>query len=137
MHRQVTPEDTAERWVEEATSDGNVTDEAHRRLQGEEVRRDGVAEDPFNRDANAAALTDGRTLIPNHGLTKGQRENLRGRDLLVSSTQAYPTAGKGAYSDDPDAEPVEVIPESDWSEGMREIFEYTEGVALRLVLNQA
>ena len=96
---------------------------------------DAVAEDPFNRDANAAALTDGRTVIPRHGLTKGQRENLKERGLLVSSTQAFPTAGKGAYSDDPNARPIDVIPESDWSEGMRAIYDYTQGVAKRLIGN--
>ena len=133
MHRQVTPEDTEERWVEEATSDDKVTDEAIADFKEKKYGANAVAEDPFNPDANAAALTDGRTIIPRHGLTKGQRENLKKRGLLVSSSQAYPTAGKGAYSDDPDAEPVEVIPESDWSEGMRDIFDYTQGVAQRLI----
>jgi hypothetical protein len=133
MYRQVAPEDTAERWVEEATSDGEVTDEAIADFKAKKYGVNAVAEDPFNRDANAAALSDGRTLIPKHGLTKGQRENLRSRGLLVSATQAYPTAGKGAYSDDPDAEPVEVIADSDWSEGMRQVFDYTQGVARRLI----
>jgi len=58
---------------------------------------------------------------------------MKKRGLLISSSQAYPTAGKGAYSDDPDALPVEVIPESDWRDGMREIHEYTQGEAQRLI----
>ena len=34
---------------------------------------------------------------------------------------------------DPNATPVEVIPESEWTEGMREVFDYTQGVARRLI----
>lgn len=133
LHRGVSSEDTEDRWVEEATSDPKVTDEALTYFKRRKFGDSAVAEDPFNRDANAAALTDGRTLITKHGLTKGQRENLKERGLLISSSEAYPTAGKGAYSDDPEAEPVEEIPESKWSKGMREIFEYTQGVARRLI----
>ncbi len=47
-------------------------------------------------------------------------------------TQPFHTAGNGAYSDDPNAPPVEVIPESEWTEGMRVIYEYTQGVAKRM-----
>lgn len=133
MHPRVTPEDTEERWVEEATSDDKITEEAIADFKKKKYGDSAVAEDPFNPDANAAALTDGRTIIPKHGLTKGQRENLKKHALLVSSSQAYPTAGKGAYSDDPDADPVEVIREVDWSDGMREIFDYTQGMAQRLI----
>src|SRR4029077_1138524 len=115
------------------TSDKKVTDAALADFKTKKFGSDAVAEDPFNRDANAAALTDGRTVIPKHGLSKGQRENLKERGLLVSSTQAFPTAGKGAYSNDPTAPPVNIIPESEWSEGMRVIFDYTHGVANRLI----
>lgn len=133
MHEHVTPEDTEEVWISDATSDKKVTDTALADFKEKKFGANAVAEDPFNRDANAAALTDGRTVIPRHGLTKGQRDNLKERGLLVSSTQAFPTAGKGAYSDDPNAPPVEVIPEPDWSEGMLAIFDYTQGVAQRLI----
>ncbi len=133
MHQHVTTEDTEESWVSDATSDEKVTDKALTDFKTKKFGVNAVAEDPFNRDANAAALTDGRTLIPKHGLTKGQRENLKTRGLLVSSTQAFPTAGKGAYSDDPGAAPVAIVPESEWSEGMREILDYTRGVAERLI----
>jgi hypothetical protein len=133
LHKKVVPEDTTTPWVEEATSDPKVSDGAIAEFKRKKYGDDAVAEDPFNRDANGAALSAGRTLIPSHGLTPGQRENMKQRGLLLSSTQAYPTAGKGAYSEDPDAPPVEVIPNEKWSDGMREIFEYTQGVARRMI----
>ncbi len=133
MHKLVTSEDTEEPWISAATSDDKVSDAALADFKEKKFGANAVAEDPFNIDANAAALTDGRTVIPRHGLTKGQRENLKERGLLVSSTQEFPTAGKGAYSDDPNAPPVEVVPGSEWSDGMRAIFDYTQGVAKRLI----
>jgi hypothetical protein len=133
MHGQVAPEDMEDAWVEQATSDDKVTDEAIADFKRKKYGEHAVAEDPFNRDANAAALVAGRTVIPGHGLTKGQRENMKNRGLLASSSQAFPTAGKGVYSNDPDAEPVDVITQSDWTDGMREIHEYTQGVAQRLI----
>jgi hypothetical protein len=119
--------------VQEATSNDKVTDEAIADFKKKKYGENAVAEDPFNPDANAAAMTDGRTVIPQHGLTKGQRENLKKRALLISSTQAYPTAGKGVYSDDPDAPPIDVMEEAEWTDGMRELHEYTVGVAQRIL----
>ena len=51
----------------------------------------------------------------------------------TASSVAFPTAGGDVYSKTPDAPAVEVIPESDWSDGMRKIFAYTQGVARRLI----
>lgn len=111
-------------WTEEASSDDKATPEALGTFKKQKYGENAVAEDPLNPDANAAAGVDGRTLIPSHGLTKGQRANLK---------KHGPTAGKGVYSDDPDAPPVEVISEEQWTDGMSEIFEYTQGVAKRLI----
>jgi hypothetical protein len=133
VHQKIAPEDTTTPWVEEATGDDKVSPHALRTFKEQRYGENAVAEDPFNRDANAAALTDGRTLIPTHGLSKGQRDNLKNNGLLISSSVAYPTVGKGAYSDDPNALPIEVIPESEWTPGMKAIVEYTYGVAWRLL----
>lgn len=133
LHKKIDADDTEQPWVNEATSDEKATSEALATFKKEKYGTNAVAEDPFNPDANAAALVDGRTVIPSHGLTPGQRQNLKREGFLFSSTQTYPTAGKGAYSDDPDAPPVEVIPKDKWTEGMQDIYDYTQGVAQRLI----
>jgi hypothetical protein len=133
MHKQINEDDTEAEWVNEATSDEKVTLEALADFKKKKYGEDAVAEDPFNPDANAAAMVDGRTVIPKHGLSQGQRENLKKIGLLPSSSQAYPTAGKRAYSDDPDARPINVIPRDKWTEGMKLCYEYTQGVAERLI----
>lgn len=133
MADKIGEDDTEAAWVNEATSDDKATDDALTTFKELKYGINAVAEDPFNPDANAAALVDGRTVIPKHGLSSGQRDNLKRVGILPSSSAAYPTAGKGAYSDDPGAVPVEVIPREKWTPGMAQVFEYTQGVAQRLI----
>jgi hypothetical protein len=92
-----------------------------------------VAFDPTNPEANAEAVAHGFTVIPSRGLSSGQRKNLYEAGTLVTSSTAFPLAGKGAYSDDPNATPVEVISEEEWTDAMQKIHTYTEGVAKRLL----
>lgn len=133
MHNQIKPEETESTWVNEATSSPKAAPEALQTFKTLKYGEKAVAYDPFNADANAEALLDKRTLIPNHGLTKGQRENLKSNGLLISSSQAYPTAGRSAYSDDPNALPAEVIPYSEWTKEMKRCHDYTQGVAAFLI----
>src|SRR5207302_10577769 len=79
MHQHVTSEDTEEFWISDATSDEKVTDAALADFKTKKFGANAVAEDPFNSDAKAAALTNGSTVIPKHVLTKLQRENLTER----------------------------------------------------------
>ena len=81
-----------------------------------------VAADLSNPEANGAAVAAGYTLIPARGLTPGQRKNAYENELLRTSSQEFPTAGKGAYSDH--GTPVDVVPEEKWSQGMRFIASY-------------
>ena len=54
MHAHVTSEDTEEAWISDATSDEKVTDAALVSFKEKKFGAYAVAEDPFNRDANAA-----------------------------------------------------------------------------------
>lgn len=133
MHNQIAEEDTTTTWVNEATDDEDCNPEAVETYRVMRYGKKSVALDPTNPEANAEAVAHGYTVIPPRGLSSGQRKNLYSAGTLISTSTAFPLAGKGAYSDDPNATPVEVIPEINWSEGMRRIHEYTEGVAYRLL----
>jgi hypothetical protein len=133
MHQHITEEDTEATWINEATSDETCTDEAAETFRVKKYGEKSVASDPFNREADAEAHAHGYTVIPGRGLTRGQRENLKRAGTLRSSTQEFPTAGVGAYSDSPEAQPVDVVPEERWSKGMRLIREYTIGLGQRLL----
>lgn len=133
MHSRIADEDTETAWVNEATSDERCTDDAAETFRAKKYGEDSVAFDPSNPEANAEAVAHGRPVIPPRGLTPGQRSNLYRAGTLITSSKAFPTAGKGAYSNDPNAEPVKVVPEAKWSEGMRRIKQYTEALAFRLM----
>lgn len=133
MHNQITPDDTIESWVNEATSDEKCLPEAAEDFRVKKYGEKSVALDPTNPEANATAMANGYTVIPSKGLTRGQRDNLAKGSFLLSSTKMFPDAGKGAYSDDPNAIPVQPISEEKLTEGMKLIREYTMGLAEKLL----
>lgn len=133
MHRQIDGDDTESEWVNEAAADPNCTDDAAETFRLRKYGKNSVTSDPTNPEADAEAMAHGFVVIPSRGLNRGQRDNLYRAGTLQSSSKAFPTAGKGAYSTDPDAEPVTVIPPEKWSDGMKLIHEYTEGLGRRLL----
>jgi hypothetical protein len=133
MHTKITNEDTTATWVNEASDDGRCSSDAAETFRIKKYGNKSVAFDPTNPEANAEAVSHGYTVIPSRGLSSGQRENLYKAGTLKTSSTAFPTAGKGAYSDDPNAKPVDFIPESEWTDGMKKIYDYTNGVALRIL----
>jgi hypothetical protein len=133
MHDQINDEDTTATWVNEATDDDDCSSEAVEAFRVKRYGTKSVAFDPTNPEANAEAVAHGFTVIPSRGLSSGQRKNLYEAGTLVTSSTAFPLAGKGAYSDDPNATPVEVVSEEEWTDAMQKIHTYTEGVAKRLL----
>jgi len=133
MHDQLTEEDTESTWVNEATSDDRCEDDAAETFRIKKYGEKSVAFDPTNPEANAIAMSEGYTIIPSRGLTGGQRTNLKGAGTLRSSSEQYPTAGKGAYSDDPDAPPVYVLEDDELTDGMKKVRRYTEDLGKSLM----
>lgn len=133
MHTRIEDDDTITPWVEEATSDERCSDEAAETFRKRKYGDKSVSLDPTNPEANAEATANGFIVIPSRGLTKGQRANLKAAGVLQSSSQAFPTAGKGAYSDDPNASPVRVLTGDEITPAMTKIKEYAEGLGQRLM----
>ena len=133
MHNRISEDDTTSTWVKEATSDPNCSDNAAETLRVKQYGEKSLAFDPTNPEANAEAVSHGFVLIPPRGLSSGQRENLKRAGTLQSSSAAFPTAGKGAYSDNPNADPVKIIGEDKWTEGMKLVREYTIQLAKKLM----
>jgi len=133
MHEQLDEEDTQAAWVNEATSDKRCNDDASETFRIKKYGEKSVAFDPSNPEANAVAMSEGYTIIPSRGLTSGQRDNLKGAGTLSSSSQEFPTAGVGAYSDDPTSPPVEVLAEDDLTEAMVEVRQYSKVLGMELL----
>lgn len=133
MHSRISDEDTTATWVEEASSDPKCSDAAAETMRVKKYGEKSVAADPSNPEANNEAAAHGYTVIPSRGLTTGQRDNLKRAGTLMTSSTAFPTAGKGVYSNDPNAEPVTVIPYEKWSHGMKRIHDYVNGLGHKLM----
>ena len=131
MHNELTDEDTESTWVNEASSDKECSDEAVETFKVKKYGERSVAFDPANPEANAYAVSEGYTLIPSHGLTSGQRKNMKEADVLNTSSVQFPNAGRDAYG--LDGEPVEVVSDENQTEGMKSAKAYTEQLG-KLVL---
>ena len=131
MHEQVEEEEITEAWVNEAASDKRCDDAAVVDFLTKKYGERSVASDPFNPEADKHAVHKGYTLIPARGLTRGQRDNLKGTGVLISSTKQFPGVGKRL--DEPFADDVKTILEEEWTEGMKRVCAYTIGVARRIL----
>jgi len=129
----VDADDTTSNWVNDATGSEQCNPEALEHFRSLKFGLNSVAHDPTNQEANAEAVSHGYTVIPPRGLTPDQRRNLYNHNLLQTSSQAFPDAGRNAYSNSPGAKPVEVLSGDALTEGMKQIKEYTEGMAQRLM----
>jgi hypothetical protein len=124
-----TEEEATAGWCKLAGSDQRCADEAIKHLVrlrfGEKV----AAPDPSDVEAMKRFQSQGGTIVV--GLSKGEWANVRRSGAVLPAGQICPTAKP--YSADPDADPVTIIPEEKWSEGMRNIASYARFLAKELM----
>jgi hypothetical protein len=133
MYEELTEEDTESGWVNEATSDKRCENDAAEDFRIKKYGENSVASTPGNPEADAKAVAEGYTLIPSRGLTGGQRENLKEAGTLNSSAAEFPTAGIGAFSDDPNAPEAREFEEDELTDGMREVRDYAASLGKSLM----
>jgi hypothetical protein len=116
-------------WVKLAGADPRCSDEAIKHLIrlrfGEKV----AAPDPSDVEAMKAFQAQGGTIVV--GLSKGEWSNVRRSGAVLPAGQICPTAKP--YSDDPNADPVNVIPAEKWTDGMKNIAAYARFLAEELM----
>jgi hypothetical protein len=120
FHLLTTEEDATAGWCKLAGADQRCSDDAIRHLIrlrfGEKV----AAPDPSDTEAMKAFVAQGGVIVA--GLSKGEWANVKRAGAVLPAGQICPTAKP--YSLDPEAKPVDVIPEEKWTEGMRNIAAY-------------
>jgi hypothetical protein len=116
-------------WCKLAGADERCSDEAIKyliRLRfGEKV----AAPDPSDTEAMKRFQSEGGTIVV--GLSKGEWSNVKRSGVVLPAGQICPTAKP--YSADPNARPVDVIPEENWTDGMRNIATYARFLAEELM----
>ncbi|HEY7331241.1 MAG TPA: hypothetical protein VH592_26645 [Gemmataceae bacterium] len=122
-------EEATAAWCKLVGADERCCDDAIKyliRLRfGEKV----AAPDPSDIEAMKRFQSEGGTIVA--GLSKGEWANVRRSGAVLPAGQICPTAKP--YSTDPDADPVNVIPEEKWSEGMKNIAAYAVFLARELM----
>ena len=123
-------DDAAESWVKEATNAPEIEAEAFDQVLDHTHGKDRFMWDPSNTEAGKDLISQGWTPVYGNQLSAGQRKNIRifrgtGSDLAKPAGQLS-SAGGGAYSNDPDAPPVNVIPPKEYTEGMARVVAYAK-----------
>jgi hypothetical protein len=124
-----TEEDATAGWCKLAGSDDRCSDQAIKHLIRLRFGDKVAAPDPSDIEAMKAFQAQGGTIVV--GLSKGEWANVKRAGAVLPAGQICPTAKP--YSLDPTADPVNVIPEEKWTEGMRKVAEYARFLARELM----
>ncbi len=116
-------------WCRLAGADERCSNDAINHLIrlrfGEKV----AAPDPSDIEAMKRFQSEGGTIVV--GLSKGEWANVRRSGAALPAGQICPTAKP--YSEDPNADPVTIIPEETWTEGMQNTAAYARFLAKELM----
>ncbi len=129
-HDLLTTDDEATAgWVKLAGADARCSDDAIKHLIrlrfGEKV----AAPDPSDTEAMKAFVAQGGVIVA--GLSKGEWANVKRAGAVHPAGKICPTAKP--YSDDPNADPVNVISEDKWTDSIRNVVSYAQFVAKELM----
>lgn len=113
-------EDTTQTWVREACGDKEADPNAVKRVLNLRFGGHAVRYDPSDLEANNRSAAAGRPVVHGGSLTAGEWENATLAGVL-------PPAGQVTPSDKPyskNGKPLNVIPQSKWTYGMRTFADY-------------
>ncbi len=124
-----TDEEATAAWCKLAGSDPRCSDEAIKHLIRLRFGDKVAAPDPSDIEAMKAFVAQGGTIVG--GLSKGEWANVRRSGAVLPAGQICPTAKP--YSSSPDAKPVDLVPEENWSEAISNIAAYARFLAEELM----
>jgi len=125
---RITEEEATQTWVKEACGDERVDETALRRTLGLRFGDSAVAYDPSDPEANKRSAAEGRQVVYGGSLSAGEWEMARRAGTL-------PPAGTVTPSPKPygEGEPLDTIPEGDWTPGMRRFAQFAKSIARELL----
>lgn len=124
-------DNASEDWVREAAGDERAEADTVERVMDLRFGEKRVQFSPLDPEANNKAVANGFTLIHGRTLSEGERANANKFNLLPVSHHLFPTAKP--YSDDPNAPPVVVLDESEYTEGMKNVVAYAKFLGRELL----
>lgn len=130
-HGFLKPGDATAPGVQEALSSPKIDDIAVHAILAHQQGEKRVVLDPRDAEANARAFQHGFTVIRGSAYSREQWEQIRRANAAPPSTAFFATPKP--YSDDPNAPTAEVIPEDQWTPGMRNIADYARELGWRTI----
>jgi hypothetical protein len=131
MYDQLKSEDAATPAVQDALTDERCKAEAVNVVLTYQFGEKRAVMDPSDPEANNRLVAEGYTLISGNAFSRSAWENIRSSGAARPSGQIMPTPKP--YSSDPDAPARKLLPESEWTDGMRNLAGYIEDVAMKLI----
>ena len=131
MHDRLRPEDAATPAVQDALTDKRIEKAAVETVLIHQYGAKRAIYDPSDTEANHRLVAEGFKIIHGGAYSKEAWENIRISDAARPSGQILPTPKP--YSEDPNAPMRELLPESEWTPGMRNVADYAIALGQRLM----
>lgn len=128
MYSELKAEDVTERWVQGALAEAKPAAVDH--VLTEQFGEKRVVYDPSDPEANNRAVMEGYAVIPPRAFTKETWANIREAGAVRPAGQVTPSLKP--YSDDPNANPANILTEDQLSNGMKLIRAYAVRLAYAL-----
>ena len=128
-HHLIDKEDAPQTWVREACSDERVQPEAVKAALTLRFGDNAVRYDPSDPEANKRSVAEGRPIVYGGNLTSAEWSNASRAGVLPAAGIVTPSPKP--YS--PDGDPLDVLPESEWTPGMRRVAAYAASIGRELL----
>ena len=128
-HEVMEAEDSTQTWVREACGDPRVSVEAVQTAMTLRFGDNAVRYDPSDLEANKRSVAEGRPLIYSGNLTGAEWVNANRANVIPPAGRVTPSPKP--YS--PDGDLLNIVPESEWTKGMRNIAGYSRAIGRELL----
>lgn len=128
-HHLLGKEDAPQTWVREACADERTSAEAVKAAVTLRFGENAVRYDPSDPEANKRSAAEGRPVVYGGSLIAAEWENASRAGVLPAAGIVTPSPKP--YS--PGGEPLDVLPESQWDTGMRQIAVYACAIGQHLL----
>jgi len=125
MATRMSAEESSATWVNVALEDDLIEPEAVEEIMTKRFGEKRVAFDPSDLEANKIAASEGYTVVPGRALSRDAWKNVKQYETVQPAGQVTPSPKP--YSETGDSR--KEIPEEKWTEGMRNVAEFSQMVA--------
>jgi hypothetical protein len=134
MHTQLAPEDVNSEWAATAIASPDCAADAVASYVNKRFGEKRVSFDPSDPEANKLAVSKGYTVVHGGMMSAGAWQNVKSASAILPAGQVTPSAKVWTGEDNPDANVfTDWIPESKWTDGMREVATFAQRVAQKVL----